>query len=193
MRMSADPNHVSVLFLFSPSAAFHAIDHSILTERLKKWVGLSGTVLDWFRSYLPGRKFFEFWWCCIMNFWDWVECSSRKCFGSYSLFFVYASSEQHNYHNVKYRCYVDDTRLYIFDSPNNPRSLNTLFTCLSDINNLMNHIFYEAMSRKWKFCWCAENQKGRNWNRCFLTCPTRSEHVTDLGVISASDLFHKPF
>ncbi len=37
------------------------------------------------------------------------------------------------HHNVKYPCYANDTQLYISVSPDNPSSLNSLFTCLTDI------------------------------------------------------------
>ena len=38
-------------------AAFHTIDLGGLRSRLCRWVGISGTVVDWFVSYLANRKF----------------------------------------------------------------------------------------------------------------------------------------
>ena len=55
--MSSDAGDCSVLVLLDLSAAFGTVDHCILIERLRQRVGVSGSALDWFSSYLSDRTF----------------------------------------------------------------------------------------------------------------------------------------
>ena len=55
LLQASDSGRVSVLSLLDLSAAFDTIDHGILITRLRTTFGCSGTVLDWFTSYLSDR------------------------------------------------------------------------------------------------------------------------------------------
>ena len=51
-----DKNEVVILVLLDLSAAFDTVDHKILLHRLEHTFGIKGVALDWFESYLVGRK-----------------------------------------------------------------------------------------------------------------------------------------
>ena len=53
--LSLDRQTGVILVLLDLSAAFDTIDHHLLFELLKHRLGISGIVLDWFKSYLGGR------------------------------------------------------------------------------------------------------------------------------------------
>ena len=53
--LALDNGDVSALVLLDLSAAFDTIDHQILIRRLQSVFGLSGSVLDWVKSYLNER------------------------------------------------------------------------------------------------------------------------------------------
>ena len=51
-----DNGDVTVVTLLDLSAAFDTRDHNILCQRLEHFYGISGTPLNWFRSYLSNRN-----------------------------------------------------------------------------------------------------------------------------------------
>lgn len=53
--MASDQGLVSVCVLLGLSAASDVINHQILLERLKNQVGMKGTALDWFKSYISDK------------------------------------------------------------------------------------------------------------------------------------------
>ena len=56
LLVTSDSGKVSVLTLLDLSAAFDMIDHHILLHSLQNYVGISGSVLHWFQSYLSNRR-----------------------------------------------------------------------------------------------------------------------------------------
>ena len=50
-------NSYIVMAFLDFSAAFDTVDHQLLINKLEKNFGITGTALNWFRSYLDNRKF----------------------------------------------------------------------------------------------------------------------------------------
>ncbi len=55
LLFASDKGLVSVLVLLDLSAAFDTIDRQILLLRLEHLIGLKGSALSWFKSYLSDR------------------------------------------------------------------------------------------------------------------------------------------
>jgi endonuclease/exonuclease/phosphatase (EEP) superfamily protein YafD len=54
--VASDSRSATVVMLLDLSAAFDTVDHKLLLNILAKEIGLKGTVLAWFRSFLMGRS-----------------------------------------------------------------------------------------------------------------------------------------
>ena len=113
--LSLDRRDNVFLLLLDLSAAFDTVNHSLLLSRLKNSFGITGTVLQWFHSYLSGRSQF-------------VEINDTKSSvrdltvgvpqGSVLgpiLYLLYTTSlsEIIRNHGLDYHFYADDTQLYI--------------------------------------------------------------------------------
>ena len=103
------------LLLLDLSAAFDTVNHSLLLSRLENSFGITGTVLQWFQSYLTGRSQF-------------VEINDTKSSvrdltvgvpqGSVLgpiLYLLYTAplAEIIRSHGLVYHLYADDTQFYI--------------------------------------------------------------------------------
>ena len=112
---SMDDGRVTALTLLDLSAAFDTTDHTILLRRLSHWFGMSGKVLDWFKSYLTGR-------CQRIKLSNCLSSRSDLSFvvpqGSVLgplLFTLYNTSLSSliSGHAIPHHLYADDSQLYI--------------------------------------------------------------------------------
>ena len=56
LLMNMDKGHVSLSLLPDLSAAFNIVDHEILLQSLQTKLGVCGTALSWFKSYMEGKS-----------------------------------------------------------------------------------------------------------------------------------------
>ena len=140
LLLSLDDGKISVLASLDLSAAFDTIDHNILLHRLKNDFGLSGTVLDWFSSYLSGR---------IQSVSVHSHTSvpaSVSCGvpqGSVLgpiLFVLYTTplSTVIERHSILHHSYADDTQLQNSATPDRlPNLIDSMRLCIDDIKDWM--------------------------------------------------------
>uniref|UniRef100_A0A8C4SGV0 Reverse transcriptase domain-containing protein n=1 Tax=Erpetoichthys calabaricus TaxID=27687 RepID=A0A8C4SGV0_ERPCA len=131
-------------------AAFDTIDHNILKNRLSQWVGLSGSVLNWFESYLAGRKFFVSCGNYNSKTHDILYGVPQGSILGPLLFSIYMLplGQIISGHNVSYHSYADDTQLYLSIAPDDPKSLDSLTQCLTCISEWMNSNFLKLNKEK---------------------------------------------
>ncbi|TWW71159.1 putative RNA-directed DNA polymerase from transposon X-element [Takifugu flavidus] len=143
LLIASDHGLVSMLVLLDLSAAFDTVDHSILLQRLEHVIGIKGTALDWFRSYLSNRYQFAH----VHG----VPSSYRRVShgvpqGSVLgpiLFTLYMLPLGNiiRQHGIHFHCYADDTQLYLSMKPEETEKLVKLQTCLKDIKYWMSSNF----------------------------------------------------
>ena len=191
IRMSNDSGKISVLVLLDLSAAFDTVDHSILLDRLENWVGLSGTVLEWFRSYLQDRDYFV----SIGNFTS--DRTTMTCGvpqGSimgpvlFNLYMLPLSSIMQK-NKIAYHNYADDTQLYITLSSGDYSSIDSLCHCIDQINDWMCQNFLQLNKDKTEIIvFGAEKERiGVTAHLESLSLKPKCQ-VKNLGVIIDSDL-----
>jgi hypothetical protein len=137
-----DSGKAVLLVLLDLSAAFDTIDHSILLERLNRYVGVGGSVHKWFDSYLSNRSQ-----QVIINnkISKHVTLDMGVPQGSVLgplLFLIYILPLQHliTKHGITHHGYADDTQLYI---EFNPKTADGLSNAIIALENCVNDI------RKW--------------------------------------------
>ena len=123
----------------------YEVNHSILLEGLYTYYGISGTALEWFRSYLSGRTQ-----SVVINGVHSKEKMLDHGVPQVSVlgarlytFYIRPLSHTLEHHRVLYHTYADDTQLYVKFDRESPSSMqiaiNRLEDCLLDVSHWMAH------------------------------------------------------
>lgn len=131
------------LVLLDLSAAFDTVDHSILISRLEHDVGLKGTVLQWFQSFLSGRTFrvkLGNSSSSIAHLTCGLPQGSILAPSLFSLYMLPLGTIIRR-HGVSFHCYADDTQMYVPIKRNDPSALSLFLGCLDEVKSWLEQIF----------------------------------------------------
>ena len=139
-----DRQRVTLLVLLDLSAAFDTVDHRVLSRRLEVTYGITGTALQWFRSYLTGRTQRVY---INQTYSDDFPLPhgvpQGSCLGPL-LFTMYASKlfEVVKNHLPNIHAYADDTQIYLSFKPDSTAggkqdAITALQDCITDIRSWM--------------------------------------------------------
>ena len=195
-----DNGKVTALTLSYVSAAFDTIDHATLLERLHGHFGISGALLQWFKSYISNRQ-------QRFHIDGSLSCPQYLRFGVPQgsvlgpfLFCLYTTSISKiiTTHDVSHHIYADDTQVYIELSQwDTHKSISSLSDCLTDISLWMKSSKLKLNSDKTEFTIIGTKQQRHKLSNHF---PVKlldndiclSDSVRNLGVVFDSDFrFHK--
>ena len=127
-----DRKEIVILTLLDMSAAFDLVDHEILLQRMHTRIGVTGTALDWFRSYLSGRyQFVKI--KDSSSKYESVPCGVPLLFTIFTL----PLGDIFRRHGISYHPNADDTQIYITSKTDSQEFLRKLENCILDIHHWM--------------------------------------------------------
>ena len=137
--------HAVLLVLRDLSAAFDTVDHSVLLRRLQTSFGISGSPLNWFKSYLSARSQRVSIPVALSEILplDW-GVPQASCLDP--LLYIIYSSKLFNIierHLPNCHCYADDSQIYLSFKPDDLSSQQDAITamenCIDDTRSWMEH------------------------------------------------------
>ena len=161
--LAMDGGRITALVLLDLSSAFDTVDHPTLLTRLRQ-LGLGGTALDWFESYLSKRSQAVHLREATSQT---VQLDSSVPQGSVlgpQLFSVYMLPLRHiiTKCNLGYHVYADDLQLYISCLPtqeNVDSCISQMERCISDIQRWMGESHLKLNESKTEFVLLGSRQQ----------------------------------
>ncbi len=141
LLLSSDHGFIYLLVLLDLSAAFDTIDHNILLNRLENFVGISGSALALFKSYLSDPHQFV----AVnaeVSYWSQVQYGVPQGSVLGPLLFMLYMLPLGNIirkQGVSFHCYAGDTQLYISSRPGETHQIEKLTECIVGIKNWMSN------------------------------------------------------
>ena len=147
---AADNGLISILILLDLSAAFDTVSYSILLTRISELIGLRGSALSWFPSYLFNRK----------QYVTLKDANSTLAPVNHGvpqgsvlgplLFtrYMLPLGQIIRHHGLSFHCYADDTQLYISTKPSTQLPPGPLINCLQKLKTWMTSNLLKLNSNK---------------------------------------------
>ncbi len=157
-----------------------------------KDVGVKGTALEWFKSYLKDRDLSRFASeICVLYQLNYVVGAPQGSFLGPILFSLYMGplGSIFRKYNIMYNLYADDTQLYIPIDPNRSQSFDGLAQCLGEIRAwLASNFLYLKTSKTECDVFGPSSASNKIISRLASMKISVSDHVKDVGVIMDSAL-----
>ena len=185
-----------LMVMLDLSAAYDLVDHEILLSRLKGNIGLAGTVIPWFQSYLEART-------QMVSIAGNQSCAMPLHTGIPQgsvlgplLYLTYMLPVRQILGRYNYHGFADDTQIYVpfsFHNGGLKKSLNQLEQCITELREWFHHSRLMLNVNKTEFVvfTSPQNQGKIDTEKCVLTVGEKkifpSKCVRNLG--SFLDMF----